>query len=238
MRFFSFLILTCVLALGVRAATPVIIPEIKLSTGEVLTQVTFLSQTPTHITVKVGSTLRQIDKRLLPADLQQAYPIDADAAARRELAVAEAKRASDQKLADLAAKRAALSAGGAPAMEGLSKDGSGPPVKKVGIQITFSPDSSGSGPMITIFNPSKDPLAIPKETILARMVDDKVYPLKIACKGEQRMEDGGSVTVLGSVLNVPANGSLIFRGYFLGDYQVRKHTVVEVYLGHAGPPPK
>ena len=48
--------------------------EIRLSTGEVLKQATVISQSPTHVTFRIGTTLRQIDKHSLPPDLQLAYP--------------------------------------------------------------------------------------------------------------------------------------------------------------------
>jgi hypothetical protein len=48
--------------------------EIRLSTGEVLKQATVISQSPTHVTFRIGTTLRQVDKHSLPPDLQLAYP--------------------------------------------------------------------------------------------------------------------------------------------------------------------
>jgi hypothetical protein len=96
--------------LTVSAADKALYPEIRLQSGEVLKDAVFLSQTPTHVTFKVGTNLRQIEKKSLPAELQKLYPPDDEAARRREAMMAEAKRAYEQRQADRAAAMFAATA--------------------------------------------------------------------------------------------------------------------------------
>ena len=52
--------------------------EINLSDGSILRDARFVSQSANRVTFQVGSSLRQIDKRLLPVELQRRYPVADD----------------------------------------------------------------------------------------------------------------------------------------------------------------
>jgi hypothetical protein len=231
MKTLALLFFTCVLSLALRAAdttskAPVIFPEIKLSTGEVLKNATLLSQNPTHITLKVGNSMRQVDKRQLPPELQTQYPYDAAAAEARKaaLAEAEAKRAADRE-----AKKAA-----APAATGPGPAANVNKYVKNGVRISFQSDPEGSGPIITLVNDSAVDQDFAKTEIAAKMIDDRVVLLRVASRGD-KLEDGGKVIVVGEILTVRAHDRLEFRGYFLSNPKVNKHNVADVFWAQPKP---
>lgn len=227
MKTIVLLFFTCLLSLAVHAAAPTPAPaptfaQIKLATGEVLKDVKFLSQTPTHVTFKTAGGMRQIDKRQLPAELQTQFPYDEEAAERRKAALAEAdaKRAAERET-----KKAAVAAAAAnPDAKGAKPDLH----VRNGVRLTFQSDPEGSGPIITLVNDSNVDQAFAKTEIGARMMDDRVSVLRTASRGD-KLEVGGQIIVVGDILNVKAHDRLEFRGYFLSNYREVKHTVMDVF---------
>jgi hypothetical protein len=220
MKTLVLLFFTFVLSLALRAAEPAqSFPEIKLSTGEVLKNVTLLSQTPTHITFRTGNGMRQVDKRQLPADLQQRFPYDAEAAERRKAASAEAEA---KRVAEREAKKSATPATTAAPPVVVNK------YVKNGVRVSFQSDPEGSGPMITLVNDSGVDQEFSKTEIVAKMMDDRLATLRVASRGD-KLESGGRIVVIGDILSIHAHDRLEFRGYFIANYKAVKHNVADVF---------
>ena len=73
-------------------AEPTKLGDVKLSDGRVYKAAIFVSETPTHITVRHEGGLAKLDKAKLPAAMRSQYPID-QAAAERERAAEETSKA-------------------------------------------------------------------------------------------------------------------------------------------------
>jgi hypothetical protein len=174
-----------------------------LTDGRLVQVSKVLSQTPTHVTVRCAEGLLQIDKRQLPAELQEKYPYDSAAAAE-----AQRQRQEEQVRREaVAAKDNTMAERGVPQQAPRRQSQASMPLRIVNVRPE-GPDTA----YVTISNSGEDSFDILRDVFVGVNADGVTFPASRLTnpRGDllTKIRIGPNETIdVGVVFRIPGDGN-------------------------------